>query len=81
MVTEDDDDSESKQLISNAMNDIKNMKYDEAKTLNQNKTAVEDVIAPLSTQLVSLRMKNAAKKLAANKAAFEDYKKSIRLVK
>jgi hypothetical protein len=81
MVNEDDDDSESKQLISNAMNDIKNMKYDEAKTLNQNKTAVEDVIAPLSTQLVSLRMKNAAKKLAANKAAFEDYKKSIRLVK
>ena len=44
-------------------------------------TAVEDVIAPLSTRLVSLRMKNAAKKMAANKAAFEDYKKSKRFVK
>lgn len=77
--TEEDDDAESQKLINKAMTDIKNIKYDESLTLNQNKAVVEDVITPLSSQLASLRMKNAVKKMAANKEAFEKYKKSIKL--
>lgn len=81
MVTDDDNDAESQKLINKAKDDIRNQKYDETMTLNQNKTITEDIITPLSTQLASLRMKNAVKKMAANKEAFESYKKSIKISK
>ena len=58
-------------LIANANADIDALKYDDEKTLDENKAAVDDIIDTLNTQLNEQR---AADLLAANMADFDNYK-------
>ncbi len=59
------------QLISDAKDAIDALPYDETKTLDENKAAVDAIIDQLATDLAAQR---AADQLAADKAAFEAYK-------
>ena len=65
------DSEASQKIISDAKAAIEALEYDEAKTLDENKAAVDEIAAPVADALDAQR---AAELLAANKAAFEAYK-------
>ena len=67
------DSDKVKQLISDAKNDIDDLKYDGSKTLDDNKAKVDAIINTLKSDIEAQR---AADKLAADKAAFDEYKSS-----
>lgn len=61
-------------VINEAKAAVSNHNYDDSKSLEENKKALDRVIVPLSSQLAEIQIKNAAKKLAADSSAFESYK-------
>ena len=74
-MAEDGDSDESKAFITEAVGKINALEYDEDKTLDENKAAVDDLVAQLEEDLLAQR---AAEALAANKAVFENYKDEAR---
>ena len=68
-----ENDSETcQQLIATAQAAIAALKYDENKTLEENKAVVDDIVTKLKTDLEAQREKEA--QLAKDKTAFEEYK-------
>ena len=70
-LAEEGDSEASQKIIADAKAAIEALEYDKAKELDENKAAVDEIVAPVADALVAQR---AADLLAANKAAFEDYK-------
>ena len=71
------DSEASQQIIAEAVAAIEALEYDEAKTLEENKAAVAEVVAPVEEALEAQRTADAAaaaEQLAADKAAFDTYK-------
>ena len=67
-----DGDSEAvQQLINDAKTEIDNLKYDESASLDENKAKVDDIFNELGEKIKAQR---EADKLAADKAAFDEYK-------
>ncbi|MBR1414867.1 MAG: hypothetical protein IJ570_03270 [Prevotella sp.] len=70
-LAEDGDSEASQKLIADAVAAIEALTYDEAKTLDENKAAVDEIVAALKENLAAQREADEA---AANKAAFDEYK-------
>ena len=65
------DSEASQQIIAEAVAAIEALEYDEEKTLDENKAAVDELVAPVAEALEAQR---AAEALAADKAAFDEFK-------
>ena len=65
------DSEASQQIIAEAVAAIEALEYDEEKTLDENKAAVDELVAPVAEALQAQR---AAEQLAADKAAFDEFK-------
>ena len=65
------DSEASQQIIAEAVAAIEALEYDEEKTLDENKAAVDELVAPVAEALDAQR---AAEALAADKAAFDEFK-------
>ena len=70
-LAEEGDSEASQQIIAEAIAAIEALEYDEEKTLDENKAAVDEVVAPVAEALDAQR---AAEALAADKAAFDEFK-------
>ena len=70
-LAEDGDSEASQKIIADAKDAIEALEYDESKSLEENKAAVDAIVAPVADALAAQR---AADQLAADKAAFEAYK-------
>ena len=70
-LAEEGDSEASQAIIADAVAVIEALEYDEDKSLEENKAAVEEAAAPVAEALAEQR---AAEQLAADKAAFDAYK-------
>ena len=70
-LAEEGDSEEAQAIIAAAVEAIEALEYDEEKTLEENEAAVEELVAPVAEALDAQR---AADQLAADKAAFEEFK-------
>ena len=69
-LAQEGDSDAAKQIIAKAKADIEALEYDEEKTLEENKAAVDAVVEPVEEALAAQR---AADQLAADKATFAEY--------
>ena len=73
-LAEEGDSEAAQQIIADAKAAIEALEYDESKSLEENKAAVDAVVAPVADALDEQR---AADELAADKAAFDQYKADL----
>ena len=69
-LAEDGDNEVAQQIIADAVAAIEELEYDESKSLEENKAAVDAIVEPVADALATVR----DAQLAADKAAFAEYK-------
>ena len=73
-LAEEGDSEAAQAIIADAKAAIEALEYDEEKTLEENEAAVDEIVEPVADALAAQR---AADQLAADKAAFDEYKADL----